>query len=133
MSSTPPFLRRIMRLKHMDQTSLIPHLTRKVEAITQHKKYGRKVKGEPQCYKFLVKWEEYPTSVSLWKPEENLKGTQEILTKYKKLHKLCCINTRHLHCIRIRTSQLAISLLPTCPTTLKKSFSSSPTPLKFLA
>ena len=65
----------------MDQTSLIPHLTREVEAITQHKKYGRKVKGEPQRYKFLIKWEEYPTSISLWESEENLKSAQEILTK----------------------------------------------------
>ena len=72
----------------MDQTLLISHLTREVEVITQHKKYGRKVKGEPQHYKFLVKWEEYPTSVSLWELEENLKSAQEILTKYKKLHKL---------------------------------------------
>ena len=33
-----------------------------VEAITHHKKYRRKVKGKPQCYKFLVKWKGCPTS-----------------------------------------------------------------------
>ena len=36
----------------------------KVETITQHKKYGRKVKGKLQRYKFLIKWEGYPTSAS---------------------------------------------------------------------
>ena len=107
-----------------------------VEAITQHKKYGRKVKGKPQRYKFLVKWEGYPTSASSWEPEENLEGAQEILTKYKKLHKLRRIHIRRLHRIHIRTSLLAPIRPPTCPSPLtpsKTSSSSPPTPSKPLA
>ena len=64
----------------------------KVKVITQHKKYRRKVKGKLQHYKFLIKWEGYPTSTSSWKLEENLEGTQEILTKYPHL-----LPTSHLH------------------------------------
>ena len=55
----------------------------KSKAIIQYKKYERKVKGKLQHYKFLIKWKGYPTSISLWKSEQNLKDAQKVFAKYK--------------------------------------------------
>ena len=52
-----------------------------VEAILKHQGTGKR-------RKYLVKWLGYPTSQNSWEPEDALKNSQELLSEYKKLHKL---------------------------------------------
>jgi hypothetical protein len=52
-----------------------------VHAILKHKKIGR-------TWHYLVKWEGYPDLENTWKPEWNLKHSPEILSAYKRRHKL---------------------------------------------
>lgn len=52
-----------------------------VEAILKHQGTGKR-------RKYLVKWLGYPTSQNSWEPEDALKNSQELLSEYRKLHKL---------------------------------------------
>ena len=52
-----------------------------VEAIVGHRKrYGK--------MQFFVKWKGYPTSENSWEPVTNLENADELLSAYKKLHRL---------------------------------------------
>ena len=52
-----------------------------VEAVTGHRKRG---KG----YQYLVKWKGYPTADNSWEPEFALKNVLQLLSAYKKRHRL---------------------------------------------
>ena len=52
-----------------------------VEAITGHQKRG---KG----YQYLVKWKGYPMADNSWEPEFALKNAFQVLSAYKKRHRL---------------------------------------------
>ena len=52
-----------------------------VEAIVGHRKrYGK--------MQFFVKWKGYPTSENSWEPVTNLENADELLSAYKRLHRL---------------------------------------------
>ncbi|GLB38887.1 putative retrotransposable element tf2 155 kda protein type 1-like [Lyophyllum shimeji] len=52
-----------------------------VEAIVAHKKHGR-------GYKFLVKWQGYPSAENTWQSPADFERSQDMLQAYKRRHKL---------------------------------------------
>jgi Chromo (CHRromatin Organisation MOdifier) domain len=56
-------------------------LEHEVEAIVAHKRQG-------SHYKYLIKWQGYPTAENTWEPKSNLKHSPDLLTTYKLRKKL---------------------------------------------
>ena len=52
-----------------------------VEAIHSHKRVGRGLA-------YLIKWKGYPSSENSWEPERNISNAQELLSSYKRRHRL---------------------------------------------
>jgi Chromo (CHRromatin Organisation MOdifier) domain len=56
-------------------------LEHEVEAIIAHKRQG-------SHYKYLIKWQGYPSAENTWEPESNLKHSPDLLYAYKRKKKL---------------------------------------------
>jgi hypothetical protein len=54
----------------------------KFRVVEENDKKSKKVR------KFLVRWKGYSDEHDTWEPEENLRNCQNVLTKYKKEHRL---------------------------------------------
>ena len=52
-----------------------------IEAIMAHKKMQHGIK-------YLVKWKGFPSSENTWEPASNLRNAQDLLTAYRKVHRL---------------------------------------------
>jgi len=61
-----------------------------VEAILNHRKIGR-------GYQYLIRWKNYSSGDDSWEPESHIKNADDILTTYKKKHKLRHVSIDHLN------------------------------------
>ena len=52
-----------------------------VETILKHRKRGR-------GYQYFIKWRGYPITDASWEPEEVFSDDGDLLTQYKKRHKI---------------------------------------------
>jgi len=61
-----------------------------VEVILNHRKIGR-------GYQYLIRWKNYSSGDDSWEPESHIKNADEMLSTYKKKHKLRHISINHLN------------------------------------
>ncbi|KXN81155.1 Chromodomain Y-like protein 2, partial [Leucoagaricus sp. SymC.cos] len=56
-----------------------------IEAILNHRYQGTHSRGHLE---YLIYWSGYGATKDSWKPEDHLENLNEILLKYKRLHRL---------------------------------------------